>query len=157
MPVTALLVNAMSKRSVKLSKFAMDLAMILRITGITCLALNLALSYSDEKANLFRIYTNGGYHLLIIIFALFLDLVLTLLWPRYEKINTIHLILHILFSGIFFVIYVLNVYRSANTYNIFALSFVPLPCAWTMGLITFIIYRKARYKHMVAKIGQENS
>lgn len=51
----------MNKRSVKLSKFAMDLAMILRITGITYLALNLALSYSDEKANLFRIYTDGGY------------------------------------------------------------------------------------------------
>lgn len=138
-------------KSISLSQKAINFSIIFRIAQTALLALNLAISYSDEKSNLLRIYSGINSYFHIIIPVILLDLILTVLWSHSEKINKIHFIMYIVFGGIFLTIYMMTASVIVTPWGLLAV-YICLPGLWILGLIPFIIYKKASYKLMVEKI-----
>lgn len=138
-------------KSIKSAQTAINFSIIFRIAQTALLALNLATSYSDEKSNLLRIYSGFNSYFCIIIPVILLDLILTVLWSYSKKINKIHFIMYIVFGGIFLTIYMMTASIIVTPWGLLAV-YICLPGLWILGLIPFIIYKKASYKLMVEKI-----
>lgn len=134
-------------KSIKLSQKAINFSIIFRIAQTTLLAFFLAWSYSDKTSNLLRIYVGSESLLSIVILA---DLILTALWTHSKNIYRLHFILYIIFGGTFLFGYMMI--APAVSSQLLFVTYICLPGLWILGLIPFIIYKKASYKLMVEKI-----
>lgn len=137
--------------SIKSAQTDINFSIIFRIAQTALLALNLATSYSDEKSNLLRVYSGSNSYFHIIIPVILLDLILTVLWSYSKKINNIHFVMYIVFGGVFFTLYMMTASIIVTPWNLLVV-YICLPGLWILGLIPFIIYKKASYKLMVEKI-----
>lgn len=133
----------MHEKNIRSAQAIIRIAAILRLLFIALLALKLAGAYADEHENIVRMYHENS-NLGFLVPGFLLEMVLTVLWMRYPKLHTVHLVVYILIGGYYYLAYVFDAF---NMYGLGALvAFFIAPCIWLVGLIPFIVCDVGRRK-----------
>lgn len=129
--------NIYDKR-VKSAEGFIKFSSILRLCGITALALFWASSYA-YPGNLMKIY-NESSHIIIVTLGVAADFYLTCNWLRSPKMYKLHLILYIFLGGIFYYIYSIDSLNAdfEDFWDSFSAVFYAV-AIWVTGLVPFIL------------------
>lgn len=129
--------NIYDKR-VKSAETTIKIASIIRLCGITILALMWASSYTFPS-NLMKIY-NESSRLIPVILGFALDIYLTVNWLKSPKLCKLHMILYIFLSIFFYHIYSIDFGNldSGDAWSVLA-SVIVAGFIWILGWNLFII------------------
>lgn len=140
--------DKMADEKIKSTQTNIKVAVILHLLFTAVLMLLLAIEYSDEHENLIRLYTGSERRMVITVFGFLLDSLLTILWLYRPKLNTIHLVLYIIFGGILCSVYGIDLLNARGMGVALVVVFLA-PFIWFNGLIPFLIYRFGIKKWMI--------
>ena len=127
----------MNDKKIKSAQKTIRISVILRLLFTAVLMLLLANEYSYEHENVLRLYHGYIYRLIIIIFGFFFDTLLTILWLYRPKLHTLHLVLYVVFGGILYIVYVVDLFNTGGMGYMLAIFLAPF--IWLIGLVPFIV------------------